>query len=328
MPEMRWHPYAETFPLIVGQPWDDFLGDIQKAGGNDDPVKYRMVRGRREYLDGRNRVRACKTLGIQFKEEEVYVPDDEVEDYIRRRNLHRRHLTIEERRAEVARRRSGGESIRTIAEAVGASPATVHRDIEANETPAPGVPHETPGSEKNGTVAGKDGKTYPAKTRKLCDRCERIAPGAGVKGCPACRDLNRKAPKGKGKARPAKATLEAPKDAFGNTVPARCLDAYCDPWIQETIDFLGVTVTQYWEKRMADGMKKREKHYPFFKAQDFIDGHGFAGNYLEQMLEHLKQNRPAGVCPKCKGDGCGHCRMSGLVPRALYEELRGKEAPK
>lgn len=325
MPEMRWHPYAETFPLIVGQPWDDFLEDIRRAGGNDDPVKYRKVRGRREYLDGRNRVRACKTLGIQFKEEEVYVPDDEVEDYIRRRNLHRRHLTIEERRAEVAKRRSGGESIRTIAEAVGASPATVHRDIEANETPAPGVPHETPGSGKNGTVAGKDGKTYPAKTRKLCDRCERIAPGVGVKGCPVCRDLNRKAPK-KPKAKPkAKGPEEAPKDAFGNEIPARCRDAYADPWIQETIDFLGVTVAKFWERRLADGMKKREKHYPEINAADFIAGHSFAGNYLEQMLDHLKQKRPAGVCPSCKGEGCGHCRMSGLVSRELYNRLKPTE---
>ncbi len=109
---------------------------------------------------------------------------------------------------------------------------------------------------------------------------------------------------------------------FGKPIPNRCRDAYGDPWIQESIDFLGVALAQFWEKRLADCMRKRQKRYPFIMAQDFIDGYGFAGNYIEQILDHLKDNRPAGVCPTCAGEGCADCRLCGLVPREEYAKLK------
>jgi lambda repressor-like predicted transcriptional regulator len=325
--EMKWHPFADVFPPIEGAEWEAFKEDVRQSGGNIESVKYRLVGGRKEGLDGKNRTRACKELGLPCMMEEVYVPDDEVKGFILRRNIHRWHMTAEVRRKVVAALREEGKSTREIAGTVGVSPATVHADIAANESAKPsGVQNRTPGT--NGKVSGKDGKSYPAtQARKLCDRCERIAPGKGVKGCPACRDLNRKAAKGKKAVKGKKATDAAdeyPKDAFGNPIPARCRDAYNDPWIQEAVDFLGVTVARFWEQRLADNMKKRQKHYPFFNAKDFIDAAASAGNFMEQMLEHLKDNRPAGVCPACNGAACAKCKMSGLVPRALYEKLTAK----
>lgn len=137
------------------------------------------------------------------------------------------------------------------------------------------------------------------------------------------KDLNRTEPV-KPKAKPDNAPTDK-TDAFGNPIPKRCLDAYCDPWIQEAIDFLGVTAAHFWEKRLADGLEKRKQHFGFINAKDFVDGCGMAGNTIEQLLNHLKENRPAGVCPKCSGEGCAACKMKGLVPRGIYESLKGKK---
>ncbi len=75
-------------------------------------------------------------------------------------------------------------------------------------------------------------------------------------------------------------------------------------------------------------MNKRAKHYPFFEAKDFVDGYGFATNYIDDLIAHLRDKRPAGVCPCCEGAGCGECRNSGLVPRDLYKTLKAKAKAK
>ncbi len=180
------------------------------------------------------------------------------------------------------------------------------------------------------TRTGKDGKKYPATNGEqvFCSACERKR-RVGMElpsKCPDCAELRK--PKGKKKPTKSRAERRAEPsevvDAFGVVVPKRCKDAFCDPWIQEAIDFLGVTVARFWEMRLADGMNKRKKHYPFFMPKDFIDGVAMAGNTMEQILEHLKEMRPVAVCPACEGKGCGECRESGLVPRELHKKLKAK----
>jgi hypothetical protein len=115
------------------------------------------------------------------------------------------------------------------------------------------------------------------------------------------------------------------KDHFGNPIPKRCRAAWCDPWIQSAIDTLATVAGTFRKARLADGMSKRVKHYPFFEKKDFIDGCGMVDHTLDLLLDHLKAGRPAGVCPTCQGKGCTDCGMSGLVPREVYEKL-SKEA--
>jgi len=112
-----------------------------------------------------------------------------------------------------------------------------------------------------------------------------------------------------------------PVDAFQNPLPRRCRDAYRDPWIQTAIDLLATLGETLRQGRLADGLNKRKAHYPFFNLRDFVDGCAMADNTIDQLLQHLKDFRPAGVCPRCQGDGCPACKQSGLVPRKVYEEL-------
>ena len=138
---MQWNPYAEEHPLLKDsdpQAWLGFKAGIKKTGGcKDDPVKYRVLDdGSMQGLDGRNRYVACKELGLKCEMKKVTVPDDEVEEYIDRKNRHRRHEPREvvenraaERRERVAKARAEGKSIRAIAAEQGFSLTTIQRDI-------------------------------------------------------------------------------------------------------------------------------------------------------------------------------------------------------
>lgn len=320
------HPLAGDFPALEGEEFDRFADDIA-ARGLEEPIT--LHEG--QILDGFNRYRACLARGVTptFRK----YTGDNPRAFVLSENLHRRHLTAETRRTFVAELRAQGKSTREIAETVGVSQSTVSRDIKDNSDGkvSPGEPNGSPetsqGAEKaQSTVTGRDGKTYRASQPKpLCDRCQRVGE---TKGCPACKDLRAK-PKAQRKPRPrAVSQADELKDAFGNDIPKRRRDAYADRWIQDTVDTLAEISTRFRMNRFADGMNKRAKHYPFLNAKDFIDGCGFVIKYLDDLLNHLKDNRPAGVCPECGGEGCATCKMSGLVPRELYGKLAKKGAAK
>ena len=91
---LEFHPFAEIFPLMVGEAYEKFRDDIE-ANGLEEPIVTYRGRG----LDGRNRLKACEELGIVpvFKE---YEGDDPI-GHIVSLNLHRRHLT-ESQKAMIA----------------------------------------------------------------------------------------------------------------------------------------------------------------------------------------------------------------------------------
>ncbi len=91
---MKFHEASKLFPLLLGAEFDSFAADI-KENGLQNPIK--TFHG--EILDGRNRYRACKEVGVKPLYEEV-TPDDPV-SYVLSLNLHHRHLN-ESQRAMVA----------------------------------------------------------------------------------------------------------------------------------------------------------------------------------------------------------------------------------
>ncbi len=90
----EFHPLANIFPLIEGQPYHDLLADVLKHGVREPIWIYEG-----QILDGRNRYRAATAMGVPFE-----VRDYEGEDpasFVISLNLHRRHLN-ESQRATVA----------------------------------------------------------------------------------------------------------------------------------------------------------------------------------------------------------------------------------
>jgi ParB-like chromosome segregation protein Spo0J len=89
------HPLADIFPLIEGEEFDQLVASIKASAGPRELI----VIHEGMILDGRNRARACKTLGI----EPLYTPfkGDDPLVFVLDKNLHRRHLD-DRQRASVA----------------------------------------------------------------------------------------------------------------------------------------------------------------------------------------------------------------------------------
>lgn len=220
---MKWHAYAETFPLLEGREYEHFRADIA-ANGMREPIKYRLVNGgEKEYLDGRNRYAISQDLQIPCPELKVDVPDDAVEKFVDSLNLHRRHLTpkyIKERRQRIAEARAGGKSIRAIAKEEEVSVGTVHSDLSASgvQSQLNTSPSKPPSPPK---VTGQDGKSYPAaKAKKLCKACQhRKDVGKPlIDKCDDCAAANK--PKGDSKPKPGKPKFNEKRfeKAFGSLV--------------------------------------------------------------------------------------------------------------
>lgn len=95
MPQvLKPHPAAELFPMMSAAELDDLAADI-KAHGQRRPI---MV-WEGSILDGRNRYEACKRAGVtpQLLPWRPTTPDDSPTQWVLSENLHRRHLTVDQR---------------------------------------------------------------------------------------------------------------------------------------------------------------------------------------------------------------------------------------
>jgi hypothetical protein len=108
--DLPFHPAADMFPLLEGDDFDKLVADI-KANGLREKID--LYEGK--IIDGRNRYRALKQLGIEpdagYFRKAIYThtiggetapheqsKDDFVRAYVISKNIHRRHLTAEQKR--------------------------------------------------------------------------------------------------------------------------------------------------------------------------------------------------------------------------------------
>jgi len=91
---VKYHPFAELFPLIDGQQFEELAANI-KANGLREPIWVY----KNQILDGRNRYIACEKVGIKVTTQE-YIGTDPL-GFVLSQNVHRRHLN-ESQRAMVA----------------------------------------------------------------------------------------------------------------------------------------------------------------------------------------------------------------------------------
>jgi hypothetical protein len=103
------HPAAELFPMMAGDEYQALKEDIHVNGQNLSIATWTDPATKITYLlDGRNRDRACRELGITptYK---AYAGADPVA-FVVSQNLHRRHLTESQRAmiaAQIANLRDG-----------------------------------------------------------------------------------------------------------------------------------------------------------------------------------------------------------------------------
>jgi len=123
--QIPFHPLASLFPLMEGEEFDALVADIKKNGQREPIVLYQG-----KILDGRNRYRACLAAGVglnlsKHEDNSPYIGNPVA--YVISKNVHRRHLTAEQKRELIAKllKAEPEKSDRQIAETVKASPTFV-----------------------------------------------------------------------------------------------------------------------------------------------------------------------------------------------------------
>ena len=166
--EILSHELAARFPLMSEADFAALVADI-RANGLRNPIL--MYQGR--ILDGRHRQRACQILGIEptFA---LFTGDAEAaKREVDSLNLHRRHLTAQERRALVIEelKRDPAQSDRSIAKKAGVQHQAVshaRRNLEAA-----GAVGESPtrigadGVAQSATKGGRDTGTTNKAGRRI-----------------------------------------------------------------------------------------------------------------------------------------------------------------
>ena len=105
---MKFHPYAEIFPLMEGSPFDELVADIKVYGLREKIWTYEG-----KILDGRNRFLACQKAKIKPEYRTFKGTGQGALAFVISANIHRRQLTDTQRAmaaARIATLRQGGDS--------------------------------------------------------------------------------------------------------------------------------------------------------------------------------------------------------------------------
>jgi hypothetical protein len=183
------HPLADIFPLMEGAEFDELVADIAANKLRDKILLYEGM-----ILDGRNRYRALRKLGLgpeQIREHccvtRCCIDSDHggPAAYVISANIHRRHLTAEQKRELIARllKMIPEASDRQIAKQAKVSDKTVGAVRREKEARAE-IPHVSTRTDTRGRKqpAKKPEAKKPA-TRKPTKRDHRIISQVAADAC-------------------------------------------------------------------------------------------------------------------------------------------------
>src|SRR6516165_8065994 len=150
------HPFSKLFPPISEEDFGKLAADI-KLNGLHQPI----VRYQGKILDGNNRYRACELVKVAPKFADFTGDDAAARNYVISANIHRRHLSPDQRREIIAAllKADPTQSNRQVAEQAKASHVTVFYPTGQSVQLLP-----TPGAQRQPT--GADGKTQRDERRK------------------------------------------------------------------------------------------------------------------------------------------------------------------
>ena len=165
------HPFADKFPLIEGEEFDELVADI-KQHGLRDPVL--LSHDRTMLIDGRNRYRACEAAGREAKWTTLgaYFTEEMILDLIVSANVERRHLDAGQRSflaldyeaayAEVAKAAQAEVARRTAekvnAQVTGSSFVADRPQTTPHPISAPIRPEDRKSRERAAKVVGASGR--------------------------------------------------------------------------------------------------------------------------------------------------------------------------
>src|SRR5262249_59837452 len=94
MSKLEPHPFSTIFPQLSEEDFGKLAADIKLHGLRQHIVLYQG-----KILDGNNRYRACELAGIKPTFANFTGIDADARNYVISANIHRRHLSREDRKA-------------------------------------------------------------------------------------------------------------------------------------------------------------------------------------------------------------------------------------
>lgn len=165
---VRVHPLANTFPMMSDGELRELAEDIKK-NGQREPVLFATIDGK-EVIDGRNRAAACFLIGQAFLTERVGsgLTEEAIEALIVSKNVHRRHLTPEQRAKALHDliKADPKKSDRAIAKKAEVSPTTVGK--------ARAELSKRGQLKKDTSRIGQDGKTRKVPAKKAAKPLKKV----------------------------------------------------------------------------------------------------------------------------------------------------------
>ncbi len=145
--------YSSILPPLSTTEYQQLKADINQRGILI-PI---IIDEHKNIIDGQHRLSIAKELGLSDIPFDIRIglSEDEKQQLAIDLNLHRRHLSKEQRKEWSEKLKQQGFSNRIIADKLGVSEPTVRRDVKS------GASNDAPQSPEK--VTGKDGKQYPAK---------------------------------------------------------------------------------------------------------------------------------------------------------------------
>ena len=207
--ELECHPLADLFPVMEGADFDALVADIKANRLRDKIILYEG-----KILDGRNRYRALRALGVDpeaIREQCcrtigcIDAHHGGPAAYVISANIHRRHLTAEQRRDLIVKviKAQPQKSDRAIAKQIGVGNKTVSRaratvsgDTVEKRVGLDGKARRQPAKKASKPTARKDKartEAPPAPRCSFCRKCqdevELLIGGGGHFICNECVDL-------------------------------------------------------------------------------------------------------------------------------------------
>jgi ParB-like chromosome segregation protein Spo0J len=158
--DLKFHPLSKLGgPLMEGAEFDELVADIKK-NGLLKPIA--VFDGK--ILDGRNRYRACIAAGVHLVTDDIDGWIDDPAAYVISANIHRRHLTPEQKRDLLVElvKASPEKSDRTLAKEAGTTHPTIAKARKQAEATGKALPVEK--------RTGADGKARKQPARKQPER--------------------------------------------------------------------------------------------------------------------------------------------------------------
>lgn len=270
---MKFSEIANIFPLMDGPDFDALVDDIKRHGQREPIWSYNG-----EILDGRNRFRACKELGIgAIVEPWIPTNGDKPIDFVVSKNLKRRHLTSSQR----------GHVANTIAQL-----------LQGEKKADSGNPLSQKEAAKLLNVSVDTVKT----ARKVADNADPAVNAAVASGDVSLNDAAAVATQPKPKQRRALRKVKAGKaKTMKEAIADETEEILNDDNGQEVPMGLGSVFKAAVEMRAVLNQLKQIRA-TVRKAAERI---GFELNHFERLYDDIydavKFGTPKAICPICKG---------------------------